>query len=95
MTTPGKTYAEMKAAIKTHNDNIVAYLRTRQCKDAAHAQQIEKEIHKYFHEWYSTVAPDIKHGVNVSCSADHKLVPTLWITDFKLLPKWEKGVKKS
>jgi hypothetical protein len=93
MITPGKTYAQMKADIKTLNDNLVAFLRTRQCKDKAHADHIESEIHKQFHEWYKTVAPDIKHGVNMSCSHDHKLVPTVWITDFKLLPKWEAGVK--
>jgi len=52
------------------------------CRDNPQAQKLEAYIHSKFHGFYDI--SDITHGVNMSCSPDHKLRPTLWITKITL-----------
>jgi hypothetical protein len=83
MTRRDLSYSDILERIKTYNDPTVQELRNKPCRDNDQAQRIETYIHQTFHELYS-ITPDITHGVNMSCSRDHKLVPTLWITKFTL-----------
>jgi hypothetical protein len=52
------------------------------CRDDAQARKLEAYIHQKFHE-FSNIA-DITHGVNMSCSPEHTLRATLWISAIKL-----------
>src|SRR5262249_32362131 len=83
-----RTHAELLNSMKSASDKLLVFLKDKPCKDNAQAQELEKYLHERFHELYGRVVADIKHGVNTSCSRDHKLVPTLWITDY--LPKSSK-----
>jgi hypothetical protein len=77
------SYDQTMYKIKYLNDSIVSLFRTLPCRDSDQARSVELYIHQKFHELYS-IAPDITHGVNMSCNGQHKLVPTLWITKFTL-----------
>ena len=94
MTTTGKTHGEMLSSIKTINEKLIAQLRATPCKANDQAQTLEKRIHNIFHELANTIAPNITHAVNLSCSPEHKLVPTLSITEFTLKPSLPAAASK-
>jgi hypothetical protein len=79
----GATDEEKLKKIQGKNKEFVTLVDREPCKDDAQAQKLEAYIHKKFHE-FSDIAVDITHGVNMSCSPDHRLRPTLWITKFTL-----------
>jgi hypothetical protein len=79
----GKTNEEKLKDIQAGNADFLANVE-KSCKDDAQARKLDV-IHQKFHE-FSDVAADITHGVNMSCSPDHKLRSTLWITKITLKP---------
>jgi UDP-2,3-diacylglucosamine pyrophosphatase LpxH len=78
----GRTNDEKLKNIQAGNTDFLNNVE-KTCRDDAQARKLEAYIHKKFHE-FSDVAADVTHGVNMSCSPDHKLRPTLWITKFTL-----------
>lgn len=71
--------------IQGESKEFVTLVDREPCKDDAQARKLEAYIHKKFQE-FSDIAANITHGVNMSCSPDHRLRPTLWITKFTLKP---------